>query len=741
MINMNYQQLDILEFEIRLLEVIEAPSEPTALIRFRGITRKLIHQPEYKAISYCWGDPTKRLPIEVNGQIVYISESLTLALYSVGSKPGDLLWADAICINQDDPVEKANQVRLMHLIYSKAGATIVWLGGEGPNTKYVNAFLENVDRIGAHKFLERLDLLGEIYVRPVSIGKFNTALRMTQRPVRALRGLHELLTMPYWERVWIIQEIARAQAVSVRCGSFRFDLNTLIACSTHLKDLPKRNHTLIGAIERFRRQELDAQRGGLRMTLLESLLRSRFSLATNPRDKIYAMLGLTRDGPDLVPTPTYTESLEEVFRQLSMAFLRSPHPIDSVLLSLWAPLQITVEYTPSWVVDWADIAFNVPPWLTSNLQNRFNRYEHEEGFGRPTFIEDQVGFAGRGRLLGMISASDDPTVPVPNGPKMAREQSPWIMHTSIASPLLHRFLPNNPNLSGVPFVELTMALVRLITRTVDHHIWDHFPNKDYMEEVSKHLGQLLVESLPIRTAANECLNYVTSLQATDVESQNGVAGRREVGDGREAERNTKTKRDRKAGEVRETRSPHERNKSGSTTRQNGIPPIIKAIQKRNKREAALSSDASLKDSKSSLSPDARSTRSVSPNPSIHPCQPFAALSRPSLAAFRVWNDVFSALDLSPEYGLRLASMEYGASTNFILAPHDTEDGDQLYQLDCCYFPVILRPLSPGRFAVIGEACIGMDADGHWIAARDCPWPVVPQAENLALAILREDEDD
>ncbi|KAI1759160.1 HET-domain-containing protein [Hypoxylon sp. FL1150] len=725
---MDYQQLDVLEFEIRLLEVIEAPSEPTELITFRGTTRKLNHQPEYKALSYCWGDDTKRLPIEVNDKIIYFSESLVHALYSVKAKPGDLLWADAICINQGDPVEKANQVRLMHLIYSKAEATIIWLGSEGPNTKYAHAFLENVDLVGAHKYLERLDLLGERHARPVSIGKYNTALRTTQHPVRALRGLHELLTMPYWERVWIIQEIARAHVVSVRCGSFRFDLNNLIACSVHLKDLPRRNHTLINAIEEFRRQELDAQRGGLRMTLLEALLRSRYSLATNPRDKIYAMLGLTRDGQDLVPTPTYTETVEEVFRQLSMAFIRSPHPIDSTLVSLWAPLQVSIEFTPPWAVDWADIAFNVPPWLTSNLPNRFSRVPYEEPFGRPTFIENQVGFSGRGKLLGTIAGtSEDIVNPVPVAAGI-REESPWIMHHAISCRLLQRFLPNNPATSGVPLTELTMALVRLITRTVNPHVWELCANQEYMEEVSKHLGQVCIDSISVKTIANECLNRITALQVLEIEEQ----------ERREEERSLKAKKDKKARETRETKSPSERSRTGST-----LPPIIKAIQKRNRREASLSSESSAKEKKSSLSPDTKSTffRSISPAAEPHPCYVFVESSQPSPAAFQVWNDVFAALNLCPEYGLRIESVVYRSATNFILTSHDTEEGDQLYQLHCCYFPIILRPLSPGRFVVVGEACIGHDTNGHWIAARECAWAGASQSESLALAILRGDDDD
>lgn len=39
-----------------------------------------------------------------------------------------MLWADAICINQDDVQEKGHQVNMMGKIYTKAIGVIVWLG-------------------------------------------------------------------------------------------------------------------------------------------------------------------------------------------------------------------------------------------------------------------------------------------------------------------------------------------------------------------------------------------------------------------------------------------------------------------------------------------------------------------------------------------------------------------------------------------------------------------------------------
>jgi hypothetical protein len=69
------------------------------------------------------------------------------------------------------------------------------------------------------------------------------------------------------------------------------------------------------------------------MTLLQALIASRYSLATDPRDKVYALLGLTRDGNDLVPMPSYTESVEKLFRRSSLAIRRSQKRTNILILA------------------------------------------------------------------------------------------------------------------------------------------------------------------------------------------------------------------------------------------------------------------------------------------------------------------------------------------------------------------------------------------------------------------------
>lgn len=42
-----------------------------------------------------------------------------------------ILWADAICIDQQNLKERSNQVQRMGSIYSKAGEALLWLGPRG----------------------------------------------------------------------------------------------------------------------------------------------------------------------------------------------------------------------------------------------------------------------------------------------------------------------------------------------------------------------------------------------------------------------------------------------------------------------------------------------------------------------------------------------------------------------------------------------------------------------------------
>ncbi|KAF2450113.1 hypothetical protein P171DRAFT_350795, partial [Karstenula rhodostoma CBS 690.94] len=113
---------------IRLLHLHPDSDNPAEL---RGCLKfhKLSEPSMYEAISYAWGEfPKFNQVIVLDGKVLKITDNLYAALMAF-CRPDRVrvLWADAICINQADTTEKAQQVALMAEIYSKARSVQVWL--------------------------------------------------------------------------------------------------------------------------------------------------------------------------------------------------------------------------------------------------------------------------------------------------------------------------------------------------------------------------------------------------------------------------------------------------------------------------------------------------------------------------------------------------------------------------------------------------------------------------------------
>jgi len=100
-------------------------------------------KPQYEAISYVWGDPTRCEEIIINNKSLALTQSISDALRRMRHETElRQLWADQISINQDDLVERGKQVRLMGQIYKGAMRVLIWLGRDE----------ENLARLALNKF-------------------------------------------------------------------------------------------------------------------------------------------------------------------------------------------------------------------------------------------------------------------------------------------------------------------------------------------------------------------------------------------------------------------------------------------------------------------------------------------------------------------------------------------------------------------------------------------------------------
>jgi hypothetical protein len=82
----------------------------------------------YIAVSYVWGDPNVKSSILVDGQRLGITSSLDSALRHIRDGERALhVWADGVCIDQNDTEDRNLQVSQMGSIYSAAQHTIIFL--------------------------------------------------------------------------------------------------------------------------------------------------------------------------------------------------------------------------------------------------------------------------------------------------------------------------------------------------------------------------------------------------------------------------------------------------------------------------------------------------------------------------------------------------------------------------------------------------------------------------------------
>jgi hypothetical protein len=95
----------------------------------------------YEALSYVWGNPIYVDSLQFPSGHLDITPNLAAALRHLRFPDRvRVLWVDAICINQGNLLERAQQVQIMGHIYAKARQVLCWLGRDAPESRAAEAF-------------------------------------------------------------------------------------------------------------------------------------------------------------------------------------------------------------------------------------------------------------------------------------------------------------------------------------------------------------------------------------------------------------------------------------------------------------------------------------------------------------------------------------------------------------------------------------------------------------------------
>ena len=377
-------------WEIRLLELGPASDNKSSTWTMRQVS--LHDDPAFVALSYVWGDPNDTTPIECNGHEFLVTKNLkNLLEHFCASLRKIVLWVDALCINQNDLKERSQQVQMMRHIFEKARLTFAWLGPVSDNSDL------------AIDFLAGLGYMMTLSTWVDEPQKVDFLLRSYPPDLPCWVALFKLLSRPWFTRVWILQEVAVPKLISLHCGDrfLPWDILDLAIRELLILELPfyllgtstsdRHNWDAIDNLIRLRRIIQERRYMGM-----QGLMRlSRHHQASDPRDKVYALLGLTDEADRVGIIPDYSDSvsISDIYRSLSMAFLTYPPSPNKLFLLSFAGLENHVDpKMPSWVA----------PWTTVRTPH-FGAFSHETGFSAagetvPVFVltpdPDMLGILG-----------------------------------------------------------------------------------------------------------------------------------------------------------------------------------------------------------------------------------------------------------------------------------------------------------------------------------------------------------
>jgi heterokaryon incompatibility protein (HET) len=383
----------------------------------------------YHALSYTWGNPipdtarrnpwvTERVPpsnhtprsIYVNRQKLDVTANLFFALKRLHPRFENnllvpCLWVDAICINQGDLVERAEQVKLMGDIYRNAEDVLVWLGEEegetdsdmaldllnnvyysfiqwGNNDEEAQSLVEQLEREA-----ENLKLDTRMASTGVPLGETNNYVANMFRlqtlwiqrsgfssldvrcDARAWAAVERLLERAWFTRLWTYQEKALARSATLLVGGKSISWVNLTATmglvSNHdntegrAKLLPKGHGRRF--FESSQPSEADMLTfGGAHQNMFEVVRTARSRGCKDPRDKIYGVLS-TMSPQDAGYRHIFgmldyeTTSVQDLYIEFARFYLENMQDLRILLSCSCYPSPM--DGLPSWAPDWSKPIF------------------------------------------------------------------------------------------------------------------------------------------------------------------------------------------------------------------------------------------------------------------------------------------------------------------------------------------------------------------------------------------------
>lgn len=287
-----YQPLEISNKNIRLLRVHQVSVGNTSrlvLNLWEADIDDVKHQ--YDAVSYVWGDDEPSQEVWIDGNRLLVRQNIWrfLVHLSIHMMLQECpLWIDCISINQASTFEKNAQVQVMSTIFRNARRVLIWLGDDSE--------------------VSELSVIGQSFSREDNAIDWDCMskaldLRLSEN-FDYLRSLTSIFDNIYFTRLWMVQEVTLALQPRIICGKSLLDASSILSMislrQTVIDQIHKDSGSDQGASARkrtyFNQAQLMMFKGSspVRPSLVDFLPLTWFHKCRDSRDKIYAILGISK---------------------------------------------------------------------------------------------------------------------------------------------------------------------------------------------------------------------------------------------------------------------------------------------------------------------------------------------------------------------------------------------------------------------------------------------------------------
>ncbi|KAH6622236.1 heterokaryon incompatibility protein-domain-containing protein [Boeremia exigua] len=348
-----------------------------------------INEARYESLSYVWGTDVRDHEIMCDNSILKITSNLHQVLQRVRLTDAPRnIWADSICINQEDLQEKSRQVTIMGQIYCNAERVMICMGADreehGPNVlallqdirEMINAGLVHATEGSKQKslvFRNRESAMWNTF--PYSDSK--APLLNDSR----WASINALVEQEWFHRGWVVREAGLARQALVLWGQTEFLWNDLMQALVWRHRRAVTSIT-IQAEDRFR-SHLEAyealHKDAIRIfyhksswkacSLLNYLHFARALRLKDPRDRIYAFLDLAEDSVrELCIIPNYADPPMKVYRDFAIQYVYTTGKVD-ILHYVKHDDSLSESTLMSWVPDWSKEEKDVTGFVAADENN------------------------------------------------------------------------------------------------------------------------------------------------------------------------------------------------------------------------------------------------------------------------------------------------------------------------------------------------------------------------------------